>query len=362
MITSSPVATAARSPILPQADDAAEVELALPPRHLDARHLHRRARNGCVQRVHSLQQLAELEAPEDLLQLRAIRRVEHELSRVAVDIEVAAHRRELLRRARELRVLGDVARTRRRELRGVLDHGLERSVLRDQLPGRLVADARDARDVVGRVALEADEVGHLLGRHAVPGLDALRRVDVDVGDAARGHHQADVVAAQLEGVTIGGDDARLDPGRIGAGRERRDHVVRLPALELEVPVAECLDDRPEVRELLAEQVGHRPPALLVDHLRCLGDRSPMDRPGVPRNRDALGAVVREQLEQHVREPEQCTRRLTIGRGQLLRQREERAIGEIVAVDDEEIALARRRVVQLQLGSGQCFRHSPRVSS
>jgi hypothetical protein len=80
---------------------------------------------------------------------------------------------------------------------------------------------------------------------------------VDVRDAARRHHQRDVVADELEGVAVGRDDGRLDPGLVGAVRERGDHVVRLPALELEVAVAEGLDDRPEERELLAQQVRHR---------------------------------------------------------------------------------------------------------
>ena len=89
---------------------------------------------------------------------------------------------------------------------------------------------------------------------------------------------------------------------------------------------------------------------------------PVHRARVPRHGNALRTVVREQLEQHVREAEQRARRLPVGRGELFGQREERAVGEVVAVDDEEIGVARRRVVQLQLGSGQRFRHSPRVSS
>src|ERR1044071_9758967 len=58
--------------------------------------------------------------------------------------------------------------------------------------------------------------------------------DVHVGDAAGRHHQADVRGAELEGVAVGGDDARADPGRVGARGQRRDHVVGLPAVELEV--------------------------------------------------------------------------------------------------------------------------------
>ena len=82
---------------------------------------------------------------------------------------------------------------------------------------------------------------------------------------------------ELERVAVGRDDRRLDSGLVRAGGERRDHVVRLPALELEVAVAERLDDRPEVRELLAQEIRHRPPALLVDDVaawataaRCVG--------------------------------------------------------------------------------------------
>ena len=99
------------------------------------------------------------------------------------------------------------ALARGRELVRVLDHLLERAVLRDQLAGRLVADAGDARDVVRGVALEPDEVRDLVGPDPVAGLDALGRVDVDVRDAARGHHQRDVLRDELERVAVGRDDA-----------------------------------------------------------------------------------------------------------------------------------------------------------
>ncbi len=198
--------------------------------------------------------------------------------------------------------------------------------------------------------------GTCSGRDAVARLDALGRVDVHVGDAARRHHQADVLAAELERVAVGRDDARLDPLGVGARRERRDHVVGLPALELEVAVAERLDDRPEMRELLAQQVRHRLAAFLVDDVGRLGDRGAVHRARVPRDGDALRPVVREQLEEHVREAEQRVRRLPVGRRELLGQREERAVGEVVAVDDEEVGVARRRVVEVELGSRQGLRH------
>ncbi len=352
-----------RVPVLGgEADAPAQVERALAPGHLDTGHLHRRGRHRGVELVDAVQEVPELEAPEDLLELRAVGRREDELRRVAVDVEVAPHRREQLRDPRLVRVQDDVLPARRRQLVDVVDHTLERAVLRDELARGLVADPRHARDVVARVALQADEVRHLIGPDAVAGDDAVGRVDVDVGDAARRHHQADVVGAELERVAVGRDDAGSDAVLVRTRRERRDHVVGLPPGELEVPVAERLDDRAEVRELLGEQTGHRAPRLLVDDARGLRGLVPLDRPRVPRDRHPLRAVVGEQLEEHVRESEERVRGLPVRRRELLREREVRAIREVVAVDEEEVGLARGRVVDLQLGSRQRLRHEPTVSS
>ena len=201
------------------------------------------------------------------------------------------------------------------------------------------------------------------GRIAVAQLDPLGRVDVDVGDAARRHHQARCSPSRA-GRRRGRSRRRVvfTPGLVGAGRERRDHVVRLPALELEVAVAERLDDRPEVRELLAQEVGHRPPALLVDDVRGLGDRGAVRRARVPGDRDALRPVVGEQLEEHVREAEQRVRREAVARRELLREREEGPVGEVVAVDEEELGVPRGAVVELQLLSGERLRHTSKLSS
>ena len=136
--------------------------LTLAPGDGDAFELHRRRRERLVDHVHALEQVAELVLPEHLLQPRAVRRVEDELRGIAVELQVSAHRRELLRRPRLLGVLAERAAARGRELVHVLEHALEGAVLRDQLPGCLVPDARNSRDVVGGVALEPDEVGHLL--------------------------------------------------------------------------------------------------------------------------------------------------------------------------------------------------------
>src|SRR5262249_22607259 len=119
-------------------------------------------------------------------------------------------------------------------------------------------------------------------------------------------------------------------------------------LELEVPVAERLDDRAKVRELLRQQVGHRAAAFLVDDIALRRDRVPVHGARVPRDGDALRAVVRQELEQHVREAEQRVRRAALGRRELLREREVRPIGEVVAVDEKELTVTSGRVVEVEL--------------
>ncbi len=327
-------------------------QFALPPGNLDALEHHRRRRDGGIEVVHPAQQPAKLELAEHLLQPRAVGRREDELRRVAVELEVAPHRRELLRDLRLVGVLADVLPPGRRQLLDMLDHAFERAVLLDQLGRGLVADPGDARDVVRAVSLEPDEIGDLVGRDPQAGLHALGRVDVHVRDAPRRHHQRHVLRDELEGVPVRGDDGRLHPRLVGTRGERGDDVVGLPALELEVPVPERLDDRTEVRELLAEEVGHRPPVGLV----ALVLLHPLDRPGVPGDGDPLGPVVGQELEEHVREPEQRVRRHPLARRELLGQREVRPVGEVVAVDEEEIGVAGGRVVELQLLSCQRLGH------
>jgi hypothetical protein len=72
------------------------------------------------------------------------------------------------------------------------------------------------------------------------------------------------------------------------------------------------------------------------------------RARVPRDRDALRPVVGEELEEHVREAEQGVRGEALARRQLLRQREEGTVGQVVAVDQEQLRIARRGVVELEL--------------
>ncbi len=209
-------------------------------------------------------------------------------------------------------------------------HGAE---LDQQLGGGLVSDPRHPEDVVGGVALEADEVGNLLRPDAVALADPLGRVDDHVRDAARGHHDADLVGGELEGVAVGGDHAHRVALGLGDGGQRADHVVGLVALDPQVAVAERLDQRCEVRLLGLQQLGRRLAVGLVVGVEL----EPAGGPLVPGDQHGLGPVVDQQSHQHVGHAQQRVGRLSVHRLQLLRQGVEAAVGKPVAVHQEHVA-------------------------
>ena len=102
------------------------------------------------------------------------------------------------------------------------EDALEVPPLLQQLRGGLVADARDAGDVVARVALQPVEVRDELGRDAVALHDRLVVVQLRLGDpAARRHDLDDAVGVdELERVAVAGDDHRRDR-RVGLPRAAR---------------------------------------------------------------------------------------------------------------------------------------------
>ena len=213
------------------------------------------------------------------------------------------------------------------------EHGLEVAEALQQVRRGLVADARDAGDVVRRVALEPDEVRDQLRRDAVAVDHALAVVDLRVGDAAAGGHDPHAVADQLVGVAVAGDDHHRDPALLGLLGERRDHVVGLEALDGDVAVAEGLHERAQVRPLELEQVGPR---------RALGlvvgrDLLAAGHARVPHHDRRHGAVVGEDLHEHRREAEDRVGRAPVGGRDRLGQREEGPVGQGVAVDQEELA-------------------------
>jgi hypothetical protein len=221
------------------------------------------------------------------------------------------------------------------DLIDVVQDRLQRPEPLQQLGCGLVADPRDARDVVGGVALQPDEVGHQLGRHAVALDHALAIVDLRVGDPAGGGHDTNTVADHLVDVAIAGDDHHRDVGLPGLLHEACDHVVGLPAFDLHVVEAERLGQGRQVGPLLLEQVGTRRPAGLVLGVLLL----PARHSGVPGDDHGRRLVLDEDLGHHRREAVDGVGGPAVGGRDRLRKREERPVGEAVAVDQEQLSVA-----------------------
>ena len=156
---------------------------------------------------------AQLELAEDLAQLGAIGLVRGLGHRVDLDGHVGLDRGQHLGEPRVVGMRGEVLLALGpRDVVDVVEDFLERPEALQQLRGGLVADARDARDVVRRVALQAVEVGDQLRADPVAIDHRLVVVDLRVGDAtAGGHHpHARLRVDDLEGVAVAGDDHHRD--------------------------------------------------------------------------------------------------------------------------------------------------------
>ena len=143
-----------------------------------------------------------------------------------------------------------------RHLVGVRQHLLEGAVLRDELLGGLLADARHSRDVVRGVALQAEVVRDLVRGDPVALLDGGRVVDGDVGDALARRDDAHVVVDQLERVTVAGHEQHAHAARLRAFRQRAEDVVALPALGLDDRHVQRAQHVLRHRELHPKLVGH----------------------------------------------------------------------------------------------------------
>ena len=103
-----------------------------------------------------------------------------------------------------------VAELGRRHLVELREQRVEVAEVADELGGRLLADAGDARDVVGRVALQRLVVDHLVRPQPEPLVDLRDVVHDRVLDARPRRHQPDAGRDELEHVEVDRDDRRLE--------------------------------------------------------------------------------------------------------------------------------------------------------
>ena len=225
--------------------------------------------------------------------------------------------------------------------------------LADELGGGLLADPRHARDVVGRVALERLVVDHLVGPQPEPLVDPRDVVHDVFSTPGPGRHQADARGDELEHVEVDGDDRRLEVlARVELLRDRADDVVGLVALHLVDRDPEGLDDLADLRELVAQVVGHPHPGRLVLGVLLVTEGRARQ---VERDREVVRLEVLDAAQDDAREPEDAVDELALRRGQR-RQREVSAVDEPVAVEQHQ-AFGGRASAR-NIGSGRMPRVYP----
>ena len=143
---------------------------------------------------------------------------------------------------------------------GMLQQRIDRPVGRNQIARALLADARNALDVVDRVAHQREYVHDLRRRDAkllfharrvVPRAILFRVVD------------RNPVVHQLEEILVSGDDGDVESSLDGLFGERTDHVVRLEALGRQNRHAQGFTGFVDPRNLLGQIRRHRRAVRLV---------------------------------------------------------------------------------------------------
>ena len=221
----------------------------------------------------------------------------------------------------------------RREPAGV-EHRLQRAVLGEQRRRRLRADALRARELVGRVAAQGDEVRHLLGLDAVSLAHLAGPDPRELGDALDRLEDGRPLADELERVAVGGGDERLAAACLLLGDRGGEEIVRLVARLLPGDEPERPDELRQEVELL-EQLGVEDAAALVGGEAPPGGRSARRRSPTDHHRARLLGFP--EAEQEVREADERARGQARGAPHRLRQRVVGAVGERVAVDREQRA-------------------------
>ena len=195
----------------------------------------------------------------------------------------------------------------------------------DQLGRRLLADARDAGEVVTAVAAQC-RILRILSRGDTRLLKDPRLVvqRVLAHAALVVEHAHEGIADELVAVAVPRDDDDLVAQLFALPGDRADDVVGLEPDEVDRRHIERLQHLTDESHLLAEDVRRRLTLRLVLRVRKVAERRL--RP-IERNQHAVWLVLLHQVDEHRGESEHCVGDLAAGGGHVRRQCEERSIGE-----------------------------------
>ena len=215
----------------------------------------------------------------------------------------------------------------------MLVDALQAAVGLQQLRRGLVADAGHAGDVVGGVALEAEEVDELVGAHAVTLEHLGRAVDGHVGDALLRGDDARHVGGQLVGVLVARHQQRLVAQLLVARGDGAQHVVALPALDAHHGHVHGLQQLLDDGELHLEVVVHGRALGLVLLERFHAKRGAAR---IERADERVGACDVDELEEHGDEAEHGVGGAPVGGVHGLGHGMVGAVHKRVAVDDGDL--------------------------
>ena len=259
--------------------------------------------------------------------------------REAVQVHVHRHvqvdGREALGQERLFRVLLDPFALLALEVARVRDQLLDRPEPRQELLRGLVADARDAGDVVDRVSHQCQHVDHLRHVGDAPALSHLGRSQDRRRAAGRAADPIErgAVGDELRQVLVGGHQPRVEAGRLRPRGDGADDVVGLRAGPRDLRDAQRLGDGVHVAERVQHLLRSLLPLRLVLAVLVM---AAVAAGGVEHHRHVRGLLLLDDLDQRVGVAERG-RRVDPARGQA-RIGEEDEIGLIDdrhAVDQEQ---------------------------
>ena len=176
----------------------------------------------------------EVEFGEERLQIVEVGRTDRELLLAEIDRHVQTNRRQPLGQTEVVAPCGDLLALPPLDRSDVVEDTLDRSPLLHQFAGRLLADARDPRNIVRGVTPQGEDVAHEYRIvDAVLLADGLAVHDLDRPVGTLLLVDAAVFAYQLPVVLVGRHHVDVVAGRSPLLREGADHVVGLIALDFE---------------------------------------------------------------------------------------------------------------------------------
>ena len=180
---------------------------------------------------------------------------------------LGVHRRDALVEAQLVRLRGEAS---------VVEHRLERLVLREQRRGGLRPDALRAGQLVRGIAAQRDEVRHLLRLDAVALAHLVRADARDLADAANRLEHRRPLAHELERVAVAARDERRAAARLLVRRRPRrgSRPLRSPA-PCRPAKSSAVQSSGSIAELLEQ-------GLVEDAARLVARRTPRACTSAPR--------------------------------------------------------------------------------